>query len=391
MLPTAGPGGTVLSALSRAGSPVAYTTSTVKGLEYASFSALDGAYTATYSAPAGGAMALSALAVDPGTATADQSATMTWTSSAVADTEVALGTSPSALNTKVKVGDATRKHELVTRQLKPGTTYYYRVTSTDLKGRSETYPATGQAPASFTTPAKDTKAPNISSVRVTPLPGGVATVRWTTSEPSTAVAQVGTSNATLATAAVDGELSSAHALVLTGLDPGRTYLVKGLSSDAAGNQGRSGPVRFVSPAWGVSEQSAPSFKRGVLSGDATIDDQDPLGRITLKGGTGARSGTFVSGLLDAQAMVEWDRAVLDTTVPRGASLSVQVRTGSTSTPDATWTDWTTVPASARVTGASRYLQYRVQLSAAAGEDAPSLSAVGFSHNGGAPATEGEVP
>jgi hypothetical protein len=47
MLPTQGPTGT-LSALTRAGSPVVYTTQTVKGVQYALFSATDGQYTAVY-------------------------------------------------------------------------------------------------------------------------------------------------------------------------------------------------------------------------------------------------------------------------------------------------------------------------------------------------------
>ncbi|GAA2760804.1 DUF4082 domain-containing protein [Actinopolymorpha rutila] len=392
MLPTAGPGGSVLSAVSRAGSGVDYTTSTVKGLEYASFRAADGSYTATYSAPAAGAMAFSALSVDNGAATAEQSATASWTTSRVATSEVAIGTSPSALNTKVKIGDATRKHRLETRRLKPGTKYYYRVTSTDLKGQSGTYPAADKAPATFTTPTRDTRAPKVTSARVTPLPGGTATVRWTTDEPSTAVVQVGTSKGNLEPVARADELATDHALVLTGLDPGRTYLINGLSTDAAGNQGQSGTLKFVTPAWGVSEQSAPSFRRGSLGGDANVDDQDTLGRVTLAGDSStARSGTFVSGLLDTQAMVVWDRAVWDGTIPKGATAALLVRTGSTSSPDATWTDWTRVPADGRIDGASRYLQYRVQFTAGAGAKAPSLWAVGFSHNADAPPEDAEGP
>ena len=47
MLPTQGPSGT-LSTLTRAGSPVVYTTQTIKGVQYALFAAVDGQYTATY-------------------------------------------------------------------------------------------------------------------------------------------------------------------------------------------------------------------------------------------------------------------------------------------------------------------------------------------------------
>ena len=120
---------------------------------------------------------------------------MTWTADtdSVATSEVAVGTSAGALTNKVTLADATHKHAVVARGLKAGVTYYYRVTSTDLKGRTVTYPSTGKAPASFTTPGADETPPKVTSARVTPLPGGTATVRWTTNEPSTAVVQVGTS------------------------------------------------------------------------------------------------------------------------------------------------------------------------------------------------------
>lgn len=390
MLPTAGPGGSVLTSVTRAGSAVPYSAITVKGLEYASFSAVDGAYTATYAASPATPTTFSALSVAPDGATADQSATLTWSTSAVGTTEVALGTSSGALRTKVEVGDATRKHSIVVRRLKPSTTYYYRVSSTDLTGRSVTYPSARKAPASFRTPARDVTAPKITAARVTALPGGMATVRWTTSEPATAVVRLGAGAASMETAAEDDGLSTTHALVVTGLRPGTSAVVRAVSVDAAGNQRQSGLLKLVVPAWGVSEQSAPAFERGTLSGAAVIDDRDPLGRVTLAGTTGtARSGSFVSALLDARAMVDWDRAVRDLSAGRGATVALQVRSGSTSTPDQTWTDWTTVPASGRVVGSSRYLQYRVQLKAAVGAVAPSLWAVGFSNNGEVPPTESE--
>jgi hypothetical protein len=382
MLPTAGPNGTVLSGLTRSGNAVSFTTSTIKGLEYASFSAADGDYVASYSTPGSGALTFSALSADTEAATSSPETTLSWTTSRPASTEVQIGTSATALNTKIKLADTTRRHSIAARHLKPGTKYYYRVVSTDLKGRSDTYPATSKAPAVFTTPVHDSKAPKITAARVTPLPGGIATVRWSTNEPSTAEVRIGTSRTNVQPVAEASELATDHALVLTGLDPGKTYVINGVSTDAAGNSATSGSLRFVTPAAGVSDQSAPGFKRGTVSGAATVDDQDPLGRVTLSGGTAkARSGTFTSGLLDARVMAGWDRASWDAGLPAGTAATLQVRTGSTSTPDASWTGWTTVPKNHRLSGASRYLQYRVTFTARAGAKAPSLWAVGFSNNG----------
>jgi ABC-type sugar transport system substrate-binding protein len=48
MLPVQGPSGT-LSAITRAGAPVAYTVQTIKGIPYAFFTAASATYVATYS------------------------------------------------------------------------------------------------------------------------------------------------------------------------------------------------------------------------------------------------------------------------------------------------------------------------------------------------------
>ncbi len=70
-------------------------------------------------------------------------------------------------------------------------------------------------------------------------------------------------------------------------------------------------------------------------------------------------------------------------VPAGATLIVSVRTGSTATPDSTWTGWTPATVGGRITGSSRFLQYRIDMVSPIGVAAPTLYAVGFSHNGGA--------
>jgi len=141
--------------------------------------------------------------------------------------------------------------------------------------------------------------------------------------------------------------------------------------------------------YGVSEQSAPSFRRGKLAGDAIVDDTG-LGRITMSGDQKtARSGTFLSGILDARSMVVWDRAIWDGKIPAGATATLNIRTGSTLTPDRTWSDWQKVPATGRITGTSRYIQYKATMSSGAGVTAPSLWAIGFSNNGKPPAKETE--
>ena len=389
MVPTAGPNGTQLTGITRAGVTVSTTTTTVKGIEYASFDAAAGSYSATYAAPSA-PPAISSLAVDGGAPTATQSSTLTWATDTVSTSQVRFGTSPTSLTNEVTLEDATRRHLVTAARLKPGVKYFYRVSSTDLSGRTVTHPKADRPPATFTTPTADVTPPKVTSARVTPLPGGIATVRWTTNEPSTAVVQAGENTTAMRDVARADELSTSHALVVSGLRPSTTYSISGVSYDAAANAGRSATLQFVTPAWGISEQGTPTFSRGALSGAAVLDP-DELGRVTLSGATTrARSGVYVSVPLDAQQMAGWDRAIWDGKVPAGASAALLFRTGSTDVPDSTWTPWQKMPANGRVAGSSRYLQYQVQLASPAGVTAPSLWAVGFTHNGEEPAHEVEA-
>jgi hypothetical protein len=245
-----------------------------------------------------------------------------------------------------------------------------------------TWPAADQDPASFTTPGADTTKPKITAASVSALPDGTALVSWTTDEPSSAVVRLGRSADKLAQVATVDDLTKDHQVLLSGLKPDTTYWIAGDSSDASGNLGTSKARSFVTPAAGVTDQQSASFRLGKAAGDATIDDSG-LGAITLSGKKLLlRKGTFVSGVLDAQAMADWDRATLRRDLPVGTTLSLSVRTGSMSTPDSSWTDWQAVPNSGRIDASSRFIQYRLTLTALPGASAPSVSAVGFSNNAG---------
>jgi methionine-rich copper-binding protein CopC len=381
LVPIAGPGGTQLSGLSRAGSAVSYSTVTVKGQDYAQFAADAGTYAASYAAPAA-AFALTAASAEVSPTPDLQMATLSWTTTTTATSEVSLGTSETKLkDTTVRRGAET-KHELKIKKLKPDTTYYYRLSSTDLRGRTATWPAADQKPARFTTPSADEKAPKLKNVTVSAMPDGTALVAWTTDEPSGSTVELGPSAAKLAMVASDGTATTDHEVLLTGLDPDATYWFVAGSADPSGNRATTKARSFSTPAAGVTDQQAASFRLGKASGDVVVDDSG-LGAISLTGKTpGKRAGTFTSRVLDAQAMTDWDRAFTRVDLPKGTKLSISVRTGSMAVPDGSWTDWTTVPKSGQVSGSSRYLQYKLTLEASSRAAAPSVSAVGFSNNAG---------
>ena len=67
----------------------------------------------------------------------------------MATSKVLLGTSPDQLSESTVQQDSTRQHSLVVDELKPETKYYYRVVSTDLSGKEQTYPDPSEAPATL--------------------------------------------------------------------------------------------------------------------------------------------------------------------------------------------------------------------------------------------------
>jgi hypothetical protein len=136
----------LLTTLKRDGATISYTTQTIKGIQYAFFTALSGAYTADY-IPDTVAPAISNV-----TAVASiLSATITWATNEAADSVVEYGTSPGLLNQTVSSSAFVNSHSMQLTGLTANTTYYYRVRSADISGNQGVFPDVASAPASFTT------------------------------------------------------------------------------------------------------------------------------------------------------------------------------------------------------------------------------------------------
>ena len=88
------------------------------------------------------------------------------------------------------------------------------------------------------------------------------------------------------------------------------------------------------------------------------------------------SGDFTSAVFDAGELVTFNTAEWVSEMPVGTLLSVQVRVGSTPTPDASWSAFTPVPVSGGIIGrAGRYAQYRVVLTTTLPGSTPALKDV----------------
>jgi hypothetical protein len=145
MLPTHAASG-VLAGITKNGSPVADSIATIKGIQYAFFSAASGNYVATYT-PDQPPVITNVVA----TAHPDGTATVAWTTNEPSSSKVDYGTSASTLTSSISKDTLVTDHSVTLNGLAAGITYYFRVTSADDAANSSTSPNTPDAPLTFTT------------------------------------------------------------------------------------------------------------------------------------------------------------------------------------------------------------------------------------------------
>jgi hypothetical protein len=89
----------------------------------------------------------------------------------------------------------------------------------------------------------------------------------------------------------------------------------------------------------------------------------------------SNSGTWTSAVVDGAATVTWGAISWSSTL-NGGTVVVQTRTGNVATPNVTWSGWTTRASGASVGTTSRYVQYRITLTAPSGARAtPAVNSV----------------
>jgi hypothetical protein len=385
MLPTAAADG-LLSSITLNGNSVSYTKQTIKGLEYAMFPAAAGTYAARYgTAPAAPAIsALTTTTTDAGTPA------VSWSTNVPATTEVSWGEgTTSSLDKQTVIAEDARDHRLELKELKPGKTYSYRIRSRDQFGHTTDYPAADKPPATLRVPSKRTQGPGISGVGAMALPDGTVSVRWDTAEVADGRVQSGDSATALDNEDPEPGVGTSHQVNLSHLAPGRRYYYRVASRTPWGTGANSTTLSVDMPDYGVADSRLAQWQMGDASGVTITAAGD--GEVRLS--DGQSSGTYVSRVMDIHQMVDWKRSLWDADTPAGARLAVEVRTGSTSTPDASWTPWT----DARGSGAplpdavkpSRYLQYRLTLTSGSSGSTPVVRAIGFTSTGVDPRYPGE--
>jgi sugar lactone lactonase YvrE len=88
-----------------------------------------------------------------------------------------------------------------------------------------------------------------------------------------------------------------------------------------------------------SEQVTALVRRA--GGGAALATSNPGRLYTVEAAAGER-GTFTSKPKDTETVSSWGRVSWEASLPKGAGVEIQTRSGNTSAPDSTWTAWSAV-------------------------------------------------
>ncbi|MBU6388943.1 fibronectin type III domain-containing protein, partial [Patescibacteria group bacterium] len=189
------------------------------------------------------------------------SATVNWTTDKPSNSVVSYGTeSGKYLYQSGEIEDATlTSHTVNLTTLVRGTTYYYKVQSTDVNGNlAESAEKTFQSDPGDITPPKITSGPTIADNSATSI-----TITWQTDELSNTVVEYGSKSVTENSVGQFDELTVFHQVQLSGLESNKDYLLRIKSKDASGNL-------YTGPTLTIHTLNAPTIT-GVKISDITLD------------------------------------------------------------------------------------------------------------------------
>ncbi|MBO0721240.1 MAG: hypothetical protein J2P41_10475, partial [Blastocatellia bacterium] len=146
-----------------------------------------------------------------------------------------------------------------------------------------------------------------------------------------------------------------------------------------GQKGRIYSVKSGENPLLLTQSSEGQAARFVRVGNQVYAATSNLGKLFRLGDESGVNGTYTSSVRDAQTTANWGRI---SWVGNG-QIELQTRSGNTTTPDSTWSDWSTAVSQAEgdviKSPPARYLQWRATLKRGTPDNAPRLREVTVSY------------
>ncbi len=233
-------------------------------------------------------------------------ATITWTTDEAAVPQVEYGlTTAYGATRPLLPGPTGTSHAVLLDGLVPGTTYKFRIRSTDPAGNIA-------LTRDYAFTSLDTLAPLISGVNVTPITENSATILWRTDELSDTVVEYGTTPA-LGTTVTRSLLTRDHSLTLSFLAGNQTYYFKVVSTDASGNTAQAGVYTFKTLDKTPPQITVAPAATTILEESATIEwttDEAATSRIEY-----GKTTSYGSSMQITDALTTTHRLVIDGLTP----------------------------------------------------------------------------
>jgi hypothetical protein len=248
-------------------------------------------------------------------------ATVTWTTDENSTSQLFYGETTSYGSSSTIDSALSVRHSVTISGLTPETTYYFKVSSTDVGGNNTEDDNSGVGYDLTTTDdpgitqiiesdpppvVTDTAPPNAVNIAVTNIGSTTATINWTTSERGNSLVAYGRTNTYGYLDGNVGESVSSHSVTLQRLLPGTLYHFQALSRDSAGNLGATEDNTFTTltasgevvegaepPSTESSETTPPDPELPGLESDITDAQESVLSTLS------EASDAFITALLKA--------------------------------------------------------------------------------------------